>query len=108
MPAGGSRGRRRAVRAPPIGPTASWSAAGVAIMRRGDGLISIGPRRDSSMKTRRRHALALACAAAAVAAPAAQASPLKAGGPVDLLTEANVRIEGLASAAKVGDKVAPA
>ena len=63
------------------------------------------------MQSRRRQALASACAAAAacaVLAAGADASPLNAGGPVDLLTEANIRIEGLGSAAKVGDKVAPA
>ena len=63
------------------------------------------------MQSRRRHALAYACAAAAACAAfaaGAEASPLNAGGPVDLLTEANIRIEGLGSAAKVGDKVAPA
>ncbi|HET6548242.1 MAG TPA: hypothetical protein VFG79_07300 [Solirubrobacter sp.] len=36
------------------------------------------------------------------------ADPLSAGGPVDLLTEANVRLEGLGSSAKVGDKMVPA
>ena len=55
-----------------------------------------------------RRALACAIAAFAVCAPGASASPLNSGGPVDLLTESNVRIEGLASAAKVGDKIASA
>ena len=55
-----------------------------------------------------RRALACAVAAFAACAPGASASPLNSGGPVDLLTESNVRIEGLASAAKVGDKIASA
>ena len=41
-------------------------------------------------------------------APAAMAGPLNAGGSVDLLTEANVRIGNLAAAAKVGDKIVSA
>src|SRR5688500_5996474 len=36
------------------------------------------------------------------------AGPLNAGGPVDLLTEANVRIGNLAAGAKVGDKIVSA
>jgi len=43
-----------------------------------------------------------------VLAPQALAGPLNAGGPVDLLTEANVRIGNLAAAAKVGDKIVSA
>src|SRR4051794_33508581 len=38
-------------------------------------------------------------------APAAMAGPLNGGGPVDLLTEPNVKIGNLAAAAKVGDKM---
>ena len=38
-------------------------------------------------------------------APAAMAGPLNAGGSVDLLTDANVKIGNLAAAAKVGDKM---
>jgi hypothetical protein len=41
-------------------------------------------------------------------APAALAGPLNAGGSVDLLTEANVRIGNLPAAAKVGDKIVSA
>ncbi len=41
-------------------------------------------------------------------APAAMAGPLNAGGPVDLLTDANVKIGNLAAAAKVGDKMVSA
>jgi hypothetical protein len=44
----------------------------------------------------------------AVVAPQALAGPLNAGGSVDLLTEANVRIGNLPAAAKVGDKIAAA
>ena len=63
------------------------------------------------LNTRRRRALV--CAGAAVAlsaalAPAAMAGPFNAGGPVDLLTESNVRIGNLAAAAKVGDKIVSA
>ena len=41
-------------------------------------------------------------------APAAFAGTLATGGPVDLLTEANLRVDGLAANAKLGDKIAPA
>src|SRR4051794_1052786 len=41
-------------------------------------------------------------------APAAMAGPLNGGGPVDLLTDANVKIGNLAAAAKVGDKMVSA
>jgi hypothetical protein len=44
----------------------------------------------------------------AAIAPQALAGPLNAGGPVDLLTESNVRIGNLAAAAKVGDKIVAA
>jgi len=44
----------------------------------------------------------------AVPAPMAMAGPLNAGGPVDLLTEANVKIGNLPAAAKVGDKIVSA
>ena len=60
------------------------------------------------LNRRRRRALACAGAAFALCAPGASASPLNSGGPVDLLTESNLRIEGLAAAAKVGDKIASA
>src|SRR3954447_12628109 len=60
------------------------------------------------MNFRRRHVLACAGALCAVLAPPAMAGPLNAGGPVDLLTESNVKIGNLAAAAKVGDKVIPA
>ena len=63
------------------------------------------------LNTRRRRALACAGATAAlcgVMAPGALAGPLNAGGPVDLLTESNVRIGNLAAAAKVGDKIVSA
>jgi hypothetical protein len=60
------------------------------------------------MNSRRRRALACAGATAAVCAaiaPQALAGPLNAGGPVDLLTDANVKIGNLAAASKVGDKI---
>ena len=63
------------------------------------------------LNRRRRRALACAGAAAALCAtlaPGALANPLNQGGPVDLLTEANVKIDGLAANAKLGDKVVPA
>jgi hypothetical protein len=41
-------------------------------------------------------------------APSAVAGPLNAGGPVDLLTESNVRIGNLAAGAKLGDKIVSA
>ncbi|MDA0180686.1 FG-GAP-like repeat-containing protein [Solirubrobacter phytolaccae] len=41
-------------------------------------------------------------------APAAFAGTLATGGPVDLLTEANLRVDGLAANAKLGDKIASA
>src|SRR6186997_1409329 len=41
-------------------------------------------------------------------APGAMAGPLNAGGPVDLLTDANVKIGNLAAASKVGDKIVSA
>ncbi|RKQ87331.1 FG-GAP repeat protein [Solirubrobacter pauli] len=44
----------------------------------------------------------------AILAPAALAGTLAGGGPVDLLTEANLRVDGLAANAKLGDKIAPA
>src|SRR6188768_1590574 len=49
--------------------------------------------------------MAALCAAPA---PTAMAGPLNAGGPVDLLTEANVKIGNLPAAAKVGDKIVSA
>src|SRR3954447_5439623 len=60
------------------------------------------------MNFRRRHVLACAGALCAVLAPPAMAGPLNAGGPVDLLTESNVKIGNLAAASKVGDKIIPA
>ena len=63
------------------------------------------------LNTRRRRALACAGVTAALCAaiaPQALAGPLNAGGPVDLLTESNVRIGNLAAAAKVGDKIVSA
>ena len=60
------------------------------------------------LNRRRRRALVCAGATAALCAalaPGALASPLNQGGPVDLLTEANVKIDGLAANAKLGDKV---
>ena len=63
------------------------------------------------LNTRRRRALACAGAAAALSAaiaPQAMAGPLNAGGSVDLLTDANVKIGNLAAAAKVGDKIVSA
>ncbi|WP_157592112.1 FG-GAP repeat protein [Solirubrobacter soli] len=50
----------------------------------------------------------MTAALCAVVAPQALAGPLNAGGSVDLLTEANVRIGNLAAAAKVGDKITAA
>ena len=63
------------------------------------------------LNTRRRRALACAGATAAlcgVMAPGALAGPLNAGGPVDLLTESNVRIGNLADGSKIGDKIVSA
>src|SRR3954449_2166244 len=60
------------------------------------------------MNFRRRHVLACAGALCAVMAPPAMAGPLHAGGPVDLLTESNVKIGNLAAASKVGDKIVAA
>src|SRR3954469_3494822 len=63
------------------------------------------------LNTRRRRALICASAAAALCAtvaPSAMAGPLNAGGPVDLLNDANVKIGSLPAAAKVGDKIVSA
>jgi hypothetical protein len=63
------------------------------------------------LNTRRRRALACAGATAAlcgVMAPGALAGPLNAGGPVDLLTESNVKIGNLAAGSKLGDKIVSA
>ena len=63
------------------------------------------------LNTRRRRAPACAGVTAALCAaiaPQALAGPLNAGGPVDLLTESNVRIGNLPAAAKVGDKIVAA
>ncbi|MDA0168134.1 FG-GAP-like repeat-containing protein [Solirubrobacter taibaiensis] len=59
---------------------------------------------------RRRFVVAAGVWAAVCAgiAPAAHAGTLAAGGPVDLLTEANVKIGNLPAAAKVGDKIVSA
>src|SRR4051812_29351222 len=79
--------------------------------RRGDGPLNRGTAKERDfgvLNFRRRHAVACVGATAAlcgVLAPGALAGPLNAGGPVDLLTDANVKIGNLAAASKVGDKM---
>jgi hypothetical protein len=63
------------------------------------------------LNTRRRRALACAGATAAlcgVMAPGALAGPLNAGGPVDLLTESNLRIGNAPQGSKLSDKIVSA
>ena len=75
----------------------------------GDGLItseSAQEREYGVLNTRRRRALACAGVTAALGvaiAPQAMAGPLNAGGAVDLLTDANVKLGNLAAASKVGE-----